>query len=111
MHIYRILVGNKFHTASLLVASADEGGALSAVETFLQSEEVREMERKEIEWSKEVESKEIVSENDHRYASFGHPVERYDDLCHENDGHGPSFINDLLANPGSVIVDGSWNNG
>ncbi|MET3437894.1 hypothetical protein [Sphingomonas sp. 1185] len=111
MHVYRILVGNKFHTASLLVASADEGRALSAVETFLQSEENREMEREEIEWSKEVESKEIVSENDHRYATFGHPVERCDDLCHQNDGHGPSFVNDLLANPDSVIVDDSWNNG
>ncbi|MDQ1230715.1 hypothetical protein [Sphingomonas sp. SORGH_AS_0879] len=111
MHIYRIHVGNKFHTASLLVASPDEGSALSAVENFLQSEEVREMERREIEWSKEVESKEIVSESDHRYATFGHPVERCDDLYDQNDGQGPSFVNDLLVNPGSVIVDDSWNNG
>lgn len=111
MHIYRILVGNKFHTASLLVASPNEGSALSAVETFLQSEEVREMEREEIKWSKEVESREIVSENDHRYATFGHPVERCDDLYDQNDGQGPSFVNDLLVNPGSVIVDDSWKNG
>ncbi|MEH3047198.1 hypothetical protein [Sphingomonas adhaesiva] len=111
MHIYRILVGNKFHTASLLVASTDEESALSAVENHLQSEENREIERQEIEWSKEVESKEIVSENDHRYATFGHPVERCDDLYHQNDKHGPSFIKQLLANPGSVILDDSWHNG
>ena len=111
MHIYRILVGNKFHTVSLLVASPNERSALSAVEAFLQSEEVREMEREEIKWSKEVESREIVSESDHRYATFGHPVERCDDLYDQNDGQGPSFVNDLLVNPGSVIVDDSWNNG
>lgn len=111
MHIYRILVGNKFHTASLLVASTNEESALSAVEDHLQSEENRETERQEIEWSKDVKSDSIVSENDHRYATFGHPVERCDDLHHHNDGHGPSFIKELLATPGSVIVDDSWNNG
>jgi hypothetical protein len=111
MYIYRILISNKFHTASLAVAASDEESALSAVKHFLESDEIRKVEHQELEWSQEAEGKTIATADDHRYATFGHPVEKHKYLDYQDKKSGSFHTRDLLNNPGTVIIEDSWDNG
>ncbi|WP_322965344.1 hypothetical protein [Sphingomonas fuzhouensis] len=113
MQVFKALIGNQFHTSEVYVAATDKEKACAAIERHLLSESWQAIQRRELEWSDQLEDSRKATAEDHRYELMRDSVEAETEPAEADELKTHSFYGPLLQDPESVNTSSgqTWANG
>jgi hypothetical protein len=113
MQVFKALIGNRFHTSEVYVAAADKEKACAAIERHLLSESWQAVERRELEWSDQLEGSRKATAEDHCYEVMRDNVEAETEPAEADELKTHSLYGPLLQDPESVNTSSgqTWANG